>query len=408
MQDHDFKKNLEIKSAIIENLTKLRENTNIKEVERMIKVYRNEWDETGPVQNDKWDTLKTQWRSALDLVYDKLKTHYNLLEEQKEKNLAAKQALLSQAKAIQETLPTDEEGWKKSTEAMIAIQKEWKSTGFTQKGKGADSWKEFRETCDLFFEAKNVFYSGIKEIRNGLRKQKLTLIETAEALSASTAWKETSDRMIRLQADWKKLPSTGQHEEPRLFHRFRKACNLFFDAKKKHFEDLDAAAVNEVKAKEEVLARFLTLELNSDPVQAKEQLAAFSQEWQSGGILPAKDRKKLNDAFYQHMDEFYSKLNIHASELDTMKFHSKLERLEREDSTGNLLQKEFDHIKKLTDQIHLDVLKYENNLGFFKSSKGDNPLLNEIRSKIESEKERHTLMKAKLKMVREVLNRVIV
>ncbi len=407
MQDHDFKKNLEIKTAIIEHLTKLKEQNNIKEIERLIKVYRNEWDEAGPVQNDKWEALKTQWRSALDQIYDKLKTHYTLLEEQKEKNLAAKQHILTQTKALVENMPVDEEGWKKSTDAMIALQKEWKSTGFTQKGKGAESWKEFRETCDLFFDAKNVFYAGIKEVRNGLRKQKLALIETAEALSTSTAWSDTANKMIRLQADWKRIPPAGPHEEPRLFHRFRKACNVFFDAKKKHFEDIDAASVNEVKAKEDVLARFLALQLSGDEAKDKETLQAFSHEWQSGSPLPPKDRKRLNDQFYHHMDEFYSKLNIQVSELESMKFKSKLERLEKEDPSGNLLQKEFDHIKKLTEQIHLDVLKYENNLGFFKSSKGDNPLLNEIRSKIESEKERHALMKAKLKMVREALNRVV-
>jgi hypothetical protein len=408
MQDHDFKKNLELKTEIVTKLQTLIQNPNIKEIERLIKVYRDEWDEVGPVQNDKWDTLKLQWRAGLDLIYTKLKAHYQALEEQKEKNLALKNELLVKAMALLEEFPSDEEGWKKNTETLLALQKDWRSTGFTQKGKGEASWAKFREACDKFFESKNIFYTQIKEARSGLRKQKLDLIEKAEALSASTSWKDTSDKMIRLQAEWKTVPSTGLHEEPRLFYRFRKACNLFFDAKKKHFEDQDAASANECKQKEEILLRFQNLQLAGEVTADREMLNQYRAEWISGGPIPPRDRKRLNDLFYRHMDELYAKLNVNQDELALILFSNKLERLEREDSTGNLLQKEFDHIKKQAEQIHLDILKYENNLGFFKTTKGDNPLLSEIKNKIAAEKERHAQIKVRLKLAREALNRVIV
>ncbi|HEV7230780.1 MAG TPA: DUF349 domain-containing protein, partial [Bacteroidia bacterium] len=54
LEEHDFKKNLELKSEIIQKLNLLVENPNIKEIERLIKVYRNDWDDAGPVQNAKW------------------------------------------------------------------------------------------------------------------------------------------------------------------------------------------------------------------------------------------------------------------------------------------------------------------------------------------------------------------
>jgi hypothetical protein len=406
LEEHDFKKNLELKSEIIQKLNLLADNPNIKEIERLIKVYRNDWDDAGPVQNAKWEALKTQWRAGLDLLYAKLKTHYHALEEQKEKNMAAKQALLEKVKVLTEAIPTDEEGWKKSTDEIILIQKEWKSTGFTQKGKNEQYWKQFREVCDRFFEAKNVFYAGIKESRNDLRKQKLDLIARAEALNSNTDWKETADKLIRIQAEWKRAPATGLPDESRLFHRFRKACNTFFDARKKHFEDLDASAVGEVKSKEELLLKFQAFVLSGDEQKDKESLQQFSQEWQTPGNLPVKDKKRLNDLFYQKMDELYGKLNVTETELHLIRYRSKLEKLEQDDSTGLLIQKEYDHIKKQAEQVHLEILKYENNLGFFKTSKTDNPLLTEIKSKIASEKERLAFMKLKQKMAGEVMNRV--
>jgi len=407
LQEHDFKKNLELKTEIVVKLQTLIQNSQIKEIERLIKVYRDEWDEVGPVQNEKWEILKAQWRSGLDIIYAKLKSHYKALEEQKEKNLALKAELLAKARELIIDIPMDEEGWKKNTDQLLAIQKEWRSTGFTQKGKGETLWASFRETCDQFFEAKNVFYTAIKESRNELKKQKLDLIEKAEALSSSTIWKETSDKMIRLQAEWKRIPSAGLHEEPRLFYRFRKACNLFFDNKKKHFEAIDSAAENESKQKEELLTRFQAEKLSGDQASDREMLQKYRTEWFSGGPIPLRDRKRLNDNFFKHMEELYGKLNVNQAELSLILFSNKLDRLEREDHTGNLLQKEFDYIKKQAEQIHLDILKYENNLGFFKTTKGDNPLLSEIKNKIAAEKERLNQLKLKQKMAREALNKLV-
>jgi hypothetical protein len=406
LEEHDFKKNLELKSAIIEKLRQLKENTAIKETERLIKVYRNEWEEVGPVQHEKWEHLKAEWKVALDDLYAKLKTHYNELEELKKKNLASKSALLDQARLLIETLPSTEEDWKKNTDAVILLQKEWKSTGPAEKDKSDEIWKNFREVCDRFFEAKNVFYAGIKEERSVHRKQKLTLISKAETLSTSTDWKETTERLIQLQAEWKRTPSTGPHEEPRLFHRFRKACNHFFDAKKKHFESQDAAMAGEVKAREELLASFCALTLNGSVENDKETINGFITRWNAGGNIPPRDRKRLNDAFYKQLDEFYVKLGISETELEIVRFKNKLERLQKDESAEELLQKEYDHVKKHAEEIHLGILKYENNLGFFKTTKGDNPLLKDINDKIKAEKEKLLATKQKQKMIGEILRQV--
>src|SRR3954470_6682315 len=73
LQEHDLKKNLELKNALIEKLKVLQNLDNVKEAERLIKIYRNEWDEIGPVPNGKWDVLKTEYKNVLDETYSKIK-----------------------------------------------------------------------------------------------------------------------------------------------------------------------------------------------------------------------------------------------------------------------------------------------------------------------------------------------
>ena len=90
LQEHDLKKNFEHKTEIIEKLKGIQSLENIKEAERLIKVYRNEWEEIGPVPNAKWEVLKHEYKAVLDETYSKIKGHYNSLEEQKEANLKSK------------------------------------------------------------------------------------------------------------------------------------------------------------------------------------------------------------------------------------------------------------------------------------------------------------------------------
>ena len=87
LQEHDLKRNYELKTELLEKIRGIKEQTNIKEAERLVKIYRNDWEDIGPVPNDKWDELKGGFRAALEEAYSKLKAHYNSVEEEKEANL---------------------------------------------------------------------------------------------------------------------------------------------------------------------------------------------------------------------------------------------------------------------------------------------------------------------------------
>jgi Domain of Unknown Function (DUF349) len=115
MQEHDLKKNLELKSEVIGQLKKLQEKDNIKEIESLIRTFRSNWDASGPVARESWDTLKEEYKQALDNVYSKVKAFYTQQEEEKEKHLSAKKEILDKAIALVETMPSAESEWKSKT-----------------------------------------------------------------------------------------------------------------------------------------------------------------------------------------------------------------------------------------------------------------------------------------------------
>lgn len=406
LQEHDLKKNEELKKEIIDKLKKLDEVESVKEVERLIKIYRNEWDEVGPVQNDKWEGLKSEYKAALDHAYARVKEYYKSREEESEKNLLQKKEIASKAAEIAAKEYSSEDEWQKRTEEIIALQDKWKTVGKADQKKSDAVWASFREQCDLFFTKKKEFYAGLKERYSEARTVKMKLIEEAEKLQTSTDWKDTSDKLIQLQNRWKKAPPVAQHEEHRLFFRFRKACNTFFEAKRAHFEAVDNQYADNLKAKEEILERINAFQLSGDASADRNSLKSFADEWNKAGLVPFKEKKRVNDAFYGKLDELFEKLNVSAEEKAQVKFQNKIERLISSDGGEQSLIRESEHFRKQVDEINKSINTYENNLGFFKHAKTKNAIMIEIEEKIVSEKKRLEDIRKKQSAIREALRKL--
>ncbi len=406
LQEHDLKKNFELKTELIGKIKGIQSIENIKEAERLIKVYRNEWDEVGPVPNSKWDILKQEYKTVLDETYAKIKTHYTGIEEKKENNLNSKLELIEKAKALVAAASEGTVKWNETTEQLIALQNEWKTVGRTTEKDNEKIWAEFRAICDTFFDKKKEYFAGQNEKFAANRKIKSELISKAEALKDSTDWQKTGADLIKLQDNWKKHPSNGDKEEPKLFARFRKACNHFFDARKNYYENLDASFEGNLVAKEAVLAKLNDFKLGADNKENHAQLKAISAEWNAGGMVPMKDKKRINDAFYNKLDELYEQMNMDKQEKAIMQFRSKLDRLAASENGFDLLRKESDYLKKLSDEITGRIRTYDNNLGFFKNSKGSNSFMKEIEDKIAVEKEKIAELAAKRKLISEEMTKL--
>ncbi len=400
LQEHDLKKNLELKTALIDKLKSIANVENIKEAERLIKVYRNEWDEIGPVPNAKWEELKVHYKAALDEAYTRVKSHYKDIEEMKDAFLKQKEVLIEKAKALLDDIESGKlTKWTEATDLLLAIQAEWKTIGKAAEKDNERLWSEFRGLCDTFFEKKKAYFDTIKEKVGVAHEKKNALIAKAEKLMNSTDWQKTGQELIKLQEEWKKHNVAGDREDHKLFNRFRKACNTFFDARKKHFDELDIAFAGNLEKKEALLARLMAFEISEDVNAAREALRTFSSEWNDAGMVPMKDKKRLNDAFYTKLDALYDQLNIERKEKAVIQFKSKLQRMSGGDNALYALRKEADHLKQIMDEINGRIRTYENNMGFFKNSKGSSPFLKEVEDKIDSEKSKLAEIKEKRQLI---------
>jgi hypothetical protein len=406
LQEHDLKKNFELKSELITKLKNIHDVDNIKEAERLIKIYRNEWDEIGPVPNSKWEILKQEYKTVLEETYAKIKSHYQGIEEKKETNLNSKLNIIEKAKELVKGASDGDLKWNETTEQLIALQNEWKTIGRTSEKDNEKIWAEFRAICDDFFEKKKEYFATLNEKFAANRKIKSELISKAEGLKNSTDWQKTTQDLIRLQDAWKKHPSNGDKEEPKLYNRFRKICNTFFDAKKAYYENLDASYENNSVIKDSIIAKLNEFTLNEDVNANREKLKLFSEEWNAAGMVPLKDKKRLNDAFYSKLDELYEQMHIDKQEKASIQYNTKLDRFAASENGIDLLRKESDYLKKSSDEINARIRTYDNNLGFFKNSKSSNSFMKEIEEKISAEKTKIEEIANKHKLINELLTKL--
>ena len=399
LQTYDLEKNFKRKEELIAKMEALLNNQSIKEVREQVELLIREWDTTGPTFKEKWQEVRDRFWAAAAKVHKKIKDHFTDVKEKQKVNLEAKQQLCEKVEKINESEYSTEKIWRKKTTEVKGIQEEWKGIGFATKKQNDKIWTRFRAALDVFFDRKKAFYGELKEEHSEHETKKLALIDEAEKLKSDTDWKKTTEAMVRLQKRWKNIGHTGIQKESRLWRKFNNACNAFFEAKKKYYDTLDDRLEEQLKQKEAIVKKITDYELSGDKKKDLAELKSFAMEWSGIEAVPKNKREEVYNAYNNAMDQHYTKMKLDPSERESAKFDSRIEGLKKAKNSDELLQKERGRIKDKIRKLEAEVVQYENNLGFFGSSSGDNPIVKQAEQNVTVAKEELQRLKDRLKQV---------
>lgn len=401
LKDHDYHRNTQLKIALINQLEILKNSTNIKDMESALRTLQNEWEEIGPVQNEEWEKLKTNYWDAVRAVYEKINQFYSERRNVQLDNLEKKKELLLQVTQLNEKLAENQTAkqWETSTEALLKIQSNWKTIGQAPKKENEEIWKSFREACDIFFDTKKGFYKNIEAHQNEIADKKRKLIEEAKSLQLSTDWRSTSEKLIRLQKEWKNSGNAGQRLENRLWTEFRASCDVFFNARENNLKEQEAGLITNLEEKKGILEKLTAFVASGDKVLDLSALKEFSDSWKAIGPIPAEGRDELYQTYKKTLDAHYEKLQIDPAEKELIIFKARFESLPVGSDRIQTLQREKTFIRKQIDQLNAEINQMENNLSFFAKSKGADALRKEVDGKIQQIQQRIVVFKQKLKVI---------
>lgn len=396
-REYDFKKNLEIKTHLCEAAEKLADDDDIISAFHQLQKLHQEYRETGPVSKDLREEVWNRFKAASTVINKRHQQHFEELRSKEDDNLVKKTALCEKIEAIAKEENKGASDWEKHTKEIIEIQTEWKTIGFAPQKMNVKIFDRFRATCDDFFGRKAEFFKTLKEKFSENASKKKELVEKAKELKDSTDWKKTSDELIKLQKEWKTIGMVPKKLGDQLWNDFLDACNHFFDAR----NAANAGTRNEehenLEKKRNIIEGLKELAEKVED-NAQETLQKLTEEYNSIGHVPFKEKDIIYKEYHDALDALYSKLNIKVAKRKFSNFKNNLKNVA---SKGiDALDNERGRLLRQYDSVKSEVQTYENNLGFLNStSKKGNNLIEEMNRKVQKLKDEMELIKQKIKAI---------
>ena len=241
--------------------------------------------------------------------YRKERAEYNRqIEKEREENLAKKQAVIEDLKALLEK----QEDVNATFPAFREIQNRWRAVGPVP----PQNFRNINETYQLYVEQ---FYDMVKinrELRDLDFKKNLEVKERfcqeAEALAENPNIIEAFRELQKLHEQWKEYGPVAKEFREQIWERFKAATAVINKKYQAHFEDQKVQQAENLAKKtllcekvEEIASREVT-ESNQWNTFSKE-IEDIQKEWKTIGFASKKENQKIYDRFRAACDDFYGR-----------------------------------------------------------------------------------------------------
>ncbi|MBO5758631.1 MAG: DUF349 domain-containing protein [Rikenellaceae bacterium] len=382
LRDMDLKRNYEAKLALCEQAEALILEPSVVTAFHSLQKLHDDWREIGPVATEYKESLWERFKEASSRINKSHQQHFEKIKEEQQQNLELKTKLCEQTEELNNTPCESRKEWNKASETLLEIQKVWKTIGFAPKKENARIYERFRNACDVFFERKRTYYSGLKDQMEENLALKTQICEQAEAIMTSDDWKTTGERLIDLQRRWKEIGAVPRRQSDAVWKRFRAACDTFFERKAAHFSSVDSEHKDNLSRKRALLEEMAAFDITGVSFDI---IKDFQRRWGEIGFVPIKQKEAIQKQYKEIVDKLFGALRGNERERNFDKFRNRISTLKQ--SGDKRLRYERERLYNKVKQLEADIATLENNIGFFAGSKNAESLIAEVRIKITKAKE---------------------
>ena len=222
------KRNLEAKSALCEKAEEIaatvpQESSDWNILSKKMESLQAQWKNVGFAAKKDNQKIYDRFREACDKFYNSKREYYANFKNVMQDNLKLKEELCEQAEALMAS-----EDWKKATDQLIKLQKQWKEIGPVARKQSDAVWKRFRAACDHFFENKSKHFDKVDEAYSENLEQKLALIEEIKGYRISDSKDEVISAMREFQNRWNAIGYVPFKDKERVQKEFNAAMDAHF------------------------------------------------------------------------------------------------------------------------------------------------------------------------------------
>ncbi len=401
LRDLDLKKNLEAKIELCEKTEELLLEKSVTKAFKLLQKYHDEWKEIGPVPQEKKDEIWERFKNTTDKINQIRREHYSKIQEEQQANYDAKVVICEKIEELLNDNINSIGAWQKKSNDVNDLFKLWKSLGPAQKKLNDEIWARFKGSMDSFFSNKKEFFSKLKEQQLENYNRKLQLCVEAEALVDSKEWKKATDRIKKLQEEWKKIGPVPKRHSDKIWKRFRSACDAFFTNKSEHFSGIKGVEEENLRLKRELIERIKAYEIQNDRSENMNAIKAFQREWMAIGYVPMKYKDSVQEEYRKSVDALFDKMKFNENEISTAEYRNMVEGMKEDPESRDKVRRERNVLTNKINKLREEISVLENNIGFFSNSKQSEIMKAEYEKKINRAKNDVKVLEAKLKILNE-------
>ncbi len=282
---------------------------------KLLEGLRNKFMKIGRVPKEQNDMIWDEFKQATRDFNHHKNHYYKSLKNEQQDNLELKNALLEEAKALQDS--TD---WENTSRKLIDIQAKWKKIGHVPRKYSDKIWQEFKAACNNFFDRYHALKNKKEQAFLDNYDNKVAFLEEIKEKGVSSDIQEAIEQINEYSQEWKDLGRIPKNKL-NINQKFEETLdNLLTDLNlsKEEVEDIKLDnLINQIVADEDEnrlndeihLARKRIQELDHEIAQLENNLAFFSNAEDDNPLLK-NARENIDNHKEEHLiwSKRYSKL----------------------------------------------------------------------------------------------------
>ena len=298
--------NLQVKLSIIEELKDLIEspedpNKNYAEFKRL----QQQWNEVTLIPQGKANELWKNYQLNVEKFYDLLKLNNEFREYDFKKNQAIKLHLCEAAERL-----TTEEDVVSAFHQLQKLHQEFRETGPVAKELREEIWQRFKNASTIVNRRHQKHFEQLKEQERQNLDQKTVICEIVEGidyteLKSFVDWDNKTKEIIALQNKWKTIGFAPQKMNTKIFERFRKACDEFFQKKAEFFKQTKDEMTQNLEKKRSLIEKAEALKDSTDWKAATDEFVKLQKQWKEIGPVARKYSDAVWKKFIGACDHFF-------------------------------------------------------------------------------------------------------
>ncbi len=245
---------------------------------------------------------------------------------------------------------------------MAELRARWKAAGVPASDRQKLLWERFKKAGDLVHERTREYFAKLDGEHAGAATRKEELCVKVEALVESTEWKETTEKIVALQTEWKAAGHVPGEKGEALWTRFRAACDKFFARRDETDKTLDADREANLARAEAICTQIEALSTSTEWRQTAEAIKALQAEWRLVSEVPRGKGGALWKRFRAACDAFFDARKAAFDAEDAERAQNLLKKqalCERAEAVATALPKEASAAEREAVQPQIEALRVE-------------------------------------------------